>query len=775
MAESITGELPVPEPLKLDIGELPKGIDNYHNDVQLSTRFCADLKKLVSELLRFETGRNIGGADKDREQIFVPLRQSYLDMMTVLIHRIKTDLSELEIRYLQFAVPKQILQAVTAALNEHINNAKLRASELRAHGSAEVLRVHQQLAWLSKHYNSILYRINRQIFSQLHRAELRQLQGIRAQYLHDRSIDFTEFLFNPLLLNRDLNSPLFLIEHYVYWGGSGEDNEFPALNQEIELLLGEAFEDLPILPLKPPESDPPLPTEVFDELGGLHAVRPFMGAVTDSKNQLMEEFCWLDSPANVQKLFDLEALEEKAAALRGEKGFRAGREARKQLKAIRHALKRTAALLQRRGMLKPLAASYQTRRIWGKSINIMTDPRLLCQHLSGQIPLARLLDTNLGGHALNEEELSVLKESHREIAQDCGKLSLQLTARILADLATFRRHLKYFRFAHRLFNRLSILSSTEHLRLSRQAGTLYHLPCASEVEEDQDRIAHHTIMKADVRGSTTVTAQLEALGLNPASHFSLHFFDPINKLLPVYGAGKVFIEGDAIILSFLEYENIPQHWFSVAQACGLARAMLGIIHANNQHARQLGLPPLETGIGICHSDESPRFLFDGDRPIMISSAIGAADRLSSSSWKLRDQIKAGPFNVEVLEIAEGEREHGEKGQQFMRYNINGILLADDAFRKLQNEVRLRRLSARIDGRQVTLHCGEFPDLEGKRRSVVVREGRTGLWQHGTVTLEAPSGKPFYEVVSNPKIISQVQTGLGTPQTEEATGSAAGSE
>src|SRR5690606_10885180 len=198
----------------------------------------------------------------------------------------------------------------------------------------------------------------------------------------------------------------------------------------------------------------------------------------------------------------------------------------------------------------------------------------------------------------------------------------------------------------------------DHIQLSRQGRTLYQLPMAAEVEQDQEEIVHHAILKADVRGSTTVTAQLEALGLNAASYFSLHFFHPINELLPLYGAGKVFIEGDAIILSFLEYAERPQQWFAVAQACGLARAMLSIIHANNSHARQIGLPLLELGIGISYSDEAPRYLFDGDRPIMISSAIGKADRLSSSSWKLRELVKPAPFNVDVLEIAEGEREYG---------------------------------------------------------------------------------------------------------------------
>ena len=39
--------------------------------------------------------------------------------------------------------------------------------------------------------------------------------------------------------------------------------------------------------------------------------------------------------------------------------------------------------------------------------------------------------------------------------------------------------------------------------------------------------------------------------MNPASYFSLNFYDPVNKLLAKYGARKVFVEGDAIIVALL--------------------------------------------------------------------------------------------------------------------------------------------------------------------------------------------------------------------------------
>src|SRR5690554_6786803 len=111
MTDSLFSELVTPPSLQLDLSALPRGIDNYHIDVKLSGRFCDDLRKVVAELVRQETAARRPAGDRDGERFLVPLRQSYLDMMSVLIHRIKTDLSEVEITLLQFAVPKHILQS----------------------------------------------------------------------------------------------------------------------------------------------------------------------------------------------------------------------------------------------------------------------------------------------------------------------------------------------------------------------------------------------------------------------------------------------------------------------------------------------------------------------------------------------------------------------------------------------------------------------------------------------------------------------------------------
>ena len=62
-----------------------------------------------------------------------------------------------------------------------------------------------------------------------------------------------------------------------------------------------------------------------------------------------------------------------------------------------------------------------------------------------------------------------------------------------------------------------------------------------------------------MRGSTGITKDLLAAGMNPASHFSMNLHEPVKRMLERYGAAKVFIEGDAIILAIYETEVDARH------------------------------------------------------------------------------------------------------------------------------------------------------------------------------------------------------------------------
>jgi len=499
--------------------------------------------------------------------------------------------------------------------------------------------------------------------------------------------------------------------------------------------------------------------ELYDDLGGLFQTQKFMGLAADMKFFISEEFEWLDSPSNMQNFFDLKSLSEALAVVRKEQGLRAWWAARKVTTENQKLLERLAKIIQKRGTLSLMVASREVRKIWNESLAEQIEAKILCHFVCGNIDSKRLQARTLYNKTFSAPAIKQFETIARKVKTELDNHTLEYTFDVIQDIARFRLQLKYYRFAHRAFNRINLLKSDSDMTLSKQAGTLYTLLTTSEKELDLDRIVHHSVIKADVRGSTTVTQELQNRSLNPASYFSLRFFDPINKLLPMYGANKVFIEGDALILSFLEYEKTPQQWFSVARACGLARDILNIVGSNNLYSEQMELPTLELGIGLCYSDKAPYYLYDEDKPITISSAIGEADRLSSCTWKLRASLDPAPFNVEVYNLDMGEHGHGEKGQTKVRYNVNGVLLDNAGFVKLQQEILLEKLELEINEKSVILHIGRYPDLGGKLHDLVIREGKVGLWKNDMPSENYSSDERFYEVVTNRKIISQVVTTL----------------
>lgn len=751
MIDELLSRLQTPEPVLLNLTDLPRGVDNYHIDVSLSPRFRADFEKLLTAYIKHESSLVEGGQRESTEVASRAFQNSYLDMMTVLMHRLKTNLNPTEVNVLQFAVFRYVLERVQVSMDRLIDDLRSQLSELRARNSPKSLIVQEQIFWLSKHYHTKIFNINRRFFSLMQQVELRGLQSVRRQYLNPGDVGFLDILFNPMLCTAQLDAPNFLVGHYLMWSRRGEASDFSSLNAQVEALFSETLPQAAISPLVDAEAGKDQ-VEIHDDLRGFAACQNHLGAAPNQRNFISEHFSWIDCAANFTALFDMGRHRELARRVRSLSGFGAWWSNREELDAPHDILKRLRRILRSRQLLRQLAASNTARSVWRQAMSEQLDVTQLCSYLAGGISWKDFTTRHKATQVFSPAELKTLKDSvvSKQAAEQDSVLLAFLTA-----WANYRLHLKYYRFAHRVFNRLNILLDEDKLQLSSQAGTLYQLPTADEVKDDEVRTVHHAILKADVRGSTRVTEELERQGLNPASYFSLRFFSPINKVLPVYGAQKVFIEGDAIILAMLEHATAPQQWFAVARACGVAKAILAVVSTSNQHARQIGLPPLELGMGICYADQSPRYLYDGERPIMISSAIGQADRLSSCNWALREVIRRHPFNVEVLELATQEVHFVEKGRQQLLYNVNGIMLDNAAFAKLSSEIELSSASLCIDARDVLFHYGEYPDTQGKMRNLVIREGRVGLWREGR--MEPGAGdKPFFEVVTNHQVISVLQ-------------------
>ncbi|HVH85108.1 MAG TPA: hypothetical protein VM912_00160, partial [Terriglobales bacterium] len=302
---------------------------------------------------------------------------------------------------------------------------------------------------------------------------------------------------------------------------------------------------------------------------------------------------------------------------------------------------------------------------------------------------------------------------------------------------------------------------TERLReLSAINNTLYEFLLPEEQKSGEEKVLRHVILKADIRDSTTLTRTLSERGLNPASYFSLNFYEPINKLLPKYGASTVFIEGDAMILALFEREG--ESGLGVARACVLAKEMIGIVSAYNEQSRKQGLPALELGIGISYQDSPPMYLMYGPQRIMISKALNESDRLSSCSKGARKFVagKTTPFNVFNLQTVRDKDTTGNPDEFVIRYNISGVMLSAAALQKLSQEISLKEHTLELPtiwpGEPVRLLTGTVPVVAGVFHKIAIREGTIPHVDAATMTVTDWTTRKYYEMCASPEVYALLE-------------------
>ena len=315
----------------------------------------------------------------------------------------------------------------------------------------------------------------------------------------------------------------------------------------------------------------------------------------------------------------------------------------------------------------------------------------------------------------------------------------------------FRRH----EVLNRTLEKVNLIANQKLRDLSSLNGTLYEFLLPEETKDAQENpVVRHVILKADVRDSSRLTRSLLQRDMNPASYFSLNFYDPVNKLLAKYGAHKVFVEGDAIILAILERQGDPA--LSVARACVLAREMVEIVGGYNHLLQRAGLPPLELGVGISFQDSPPMYLLDGDHRIMISDALNESDRLSSCDKRLRKAMEgmSVPFNVyEFRSAAQTEADP-------MKYNVGGIRISEAAFNRLRGEISLEECKL------------DFPRLWGSEnirywsalvpvgadifRRLLVRASQAPVVETADMRLLRWTDNQVYEICTNPAVYTALE-------------------
>jgi hypothetical protein len=420
------------------------------------------------------------------------------------------------------------------------------------------------------------------------------------------------------------------------------------------------------------------------------------------------------------------------------------------------------ARLEQRDLLVHIMASYQLRNLYHdycppihlqqlKKALVSREEMKRVADILKQFPARQFSVTRI------EDLAKKLRKTSREEART-------IALRFAEDFMRLRGDLRNYERLTAAMERVNLVRSEKTREISRMNNSLFEFLLPQEVGPVEDRVVSHTIIKADVRGSTKITAELIARGLNPASLFSINLYEPVKRILDRYGAAKVFVEGDALVLAIFETEANRSSQRAVSKACGLSRQILAVLQAYNDKALSKELPRLELGVGIAYQGSAPTYWVDADSRIMISRALNLSDRLSSCSKLARRLLaqQASLFNLFLFQtVLEGAVEE-EADELLIRFNLNGIELNEEGFVKLSEEIAMT--PAEIDcalpwGRErITLYWGEVPIGDGLE-PIVIRKGQVRqLLPDGRIG--PASARAYYEVCANPKVFELVDAHTG---------------
>ena len=425
-------------------------------------------------------------------------------------------------------------------------------------------------------------------------------------------------------------------------------------------------------------------------------------------------------------------------------------------KAQKALLNAWADMLQQYGVMNCIIAAYETVPLlpeYAPAIN----PQQLKNALINKTERSRV-ERLLAGHP--RLSAASLAAAVKRVGGYRGGDRAKLAGRFLFDFMRYHRDLRSLEALNKALDTVNLLGNERLRELSAINSTLYEFGLSQQQKPAEDKVVNHVILKADIRESTTLTRTLFERGLNPASYFSLNFYEPVNKLLAKYQAKKVFIEGDAVILALFGHEGKQE--FPVGRTCVMAREIISIVRAYNEQSRKAGLPTLELGIGISFQDSAPMYLMDGSTHIMISKALNESDRLSSCNKGARRFLAdvESLFNVYCFKTVEDEDTGGNPDEFLMRYNVGGVHINEDAFSALRQEISLDLCEVELptlwQKETVRLFCGLVPVAGGVFHRLVVREGRIPQIDASSFSFESWTERRYYEVCTNDPIYEYVE-------------------
>ncbi len=787
---------------EIRLEKLTLGVNNIHYDVYLSPKFLEFSGKYLLDLVRqtvnlpFEYG-------KQRKNPGSPEHGAFRRMLTEILQesltRAKFQQSiETDILH-QLALLKYLSQEVTNQFSSILVECK---DYIRSRGSlfehseqAHVIR--SKIAETQADRKNIIRQVGETLCRVWREIDESSLEKSRRALFGDDFHDTYELLQNRLLFVEAGNHDLVFLEHYVLLGNFLNDpdrfdvfdgllldfvrefvlpddnaeelaktrktherlleqaktlrSELARIEEEVEETTNRAHETEDGFPRlfwrKSMAGEGDRDLEGLRERSGsveseLEKLAPVIEAsklrmdflASEYQNRLGE---YLNQPQNARRLFD-----PQMALGEGE----ASPEIREQL------LEEWMHRLEEHDLLFHVLAGYELRRIHGGYC-----PPIHLQQLKKALvnrDEARRVEQILEQYPARKISVKMLEDASRAIRRRSRQETLAISLQFAEDLMRLRRDRRNYQHVVAWMERIHLVRSERSRELSRANQSLYEFLHPEEGRPAEDPVLNHTVIKADVRGSTGITKDLLARGLNPASHFSMNLHEPVKRMLERYGAATIFTEGDAIILAIYENESTRATRRAVARACVLGREILGVTQAYNLRAKSADLPPLEIGVGVAFQDSAPSLWMDGESRIMISRALNLSDRLSSCSKMARRLFRdnPSPFNVYVLQTLMDEGDDGE--ELVVRYNLNGIELNEEGFQKLSTEISLAPMVGNFPlpwGKEkVQLYFGEVP-LGESIEPIVIRKGFVRQLLPGR-KVGAPGSRAYYEVCTDVKLV-----------------------
>ena len=714
--------------LTLAFSDLQLGVDNLRYDVFLSPRITADLSfHLARYISRFGGVESLFEMDvpsaaqskfiraaTDTTKLNKPgpadLKTQLISIHLAILNRAKSEGNPSIDLLGRLAVLKFIRAELQTQFARILEQCRMKSKSLEGVRQAKMMQTQELVSSFQVRKKIILRRAGQEMFRLLREIEKETLARTRRSLLGELAADCYRLFLNPLILTEDGRDDYLCAEHYYMFGNFEKDpDRFPSLRQFAlnflrELGYGEAVED-----------------------------------------------GHLEQALNVP---------ENAAALVGTGN---GEDSTPEDRNRKERLDIWTRMLQREGVISHVIASYEAVPLLAEYA-----PRVNPQQIKNALIFreeSERVEKIIAESRLHSDRLFA---AIGRVATCRGSERGRFAARLLHDLICYHRDLRGLEALSIGFDSINLVNDAKVRELSMLNGMLYEFLPPEDQKPAEDRVSHHVILKADVRDSSRLTRSLMEKGMNAASYFSLNFYDPVNKLLAKYGATKVFLEGDAIIVALLEREG--EAMLSVGRTCVLAWEIVSLLREYNELLERSGLPSMEVGLGIACQDSPPLYLMDGEHRIMISDSINESDRLSSCNKRVRKKLApdAGLFQVYSVQIGGGKDDSAsaEEGIEELRlnYNVGGICLSEAAFRKLQQEISLSAathnrndagLKGLFSGRWIDEKCeffvGTVPVANGVFRKIAIRKSRIAQVDVRDLSILQWTDRWYYEVCANPAV------------------------